>query len=96
MRGANAAARSETNRLHTKGLGTVLLKQGQTKCKTIHTYSYTTTMSEECRRNLEGKTLDIEEIITNSFPANIKSLNKKDLPMIPQHPNCRHVMSPLE
>jgi len=95
-RGVAAVAWCETNRLHTKGLGTVLLAQGQTECRTIHTYGYTTPMSLECRNNLEGKTLDIREVITNSFPKNIDDLGRKDIPMIPQHFNCRHVMAPLE
>ena len=94
--GYAAVALCETNRLHTKGLGTVLLAQGQTRCRTIHTYGYTTPMSPACRSNLEGKILDIREIITNSFPKNISDLNRKDIPMIPQHINCRHVMAPLE
>ena len=94
--GYAAVALCETNRLHTKGLGTVLLAQGQTKCSTVHTYGYTTPMSPECRENLEGKTLDIRDVITNSFPKTIDDLNRKDIPMIPQHFNCRHVMAPLE
>jgi len=96
MRGATAAARTETNRLHTKALGTILLSKGETQCKTIHTYGYTTPMSDMCRKNLEGKILDIKEIITNSFPTTIEGLNRKDIPMIPQHANCRHIMAPLE
>ena len=95
-RGVTPIALCETNRLHTKGLGTVLLSKGQTKCTTVHTYGYTTPMSPECYRNLEGKTLDIKEIITNSFPKTVDELNRKDIAMIPQHVNCRHVMSPLE
>ena len=87
---------TETNRVHTKGLGTVLLRQGHSKCKTIHTYSLVTPMSPTCRINLEGKILDIQEIIYNSFPNNIDDLNNKNIPMIPQHVNCRHVMAPLE
>lgn|SRR4030042_252658 len=95
-RGVAPIALCETNRLHTRGLGTVLLSKGQTKCTTVHTYSYTTPMSNDCRRNLEGKTLDIKEIITNSFPQKVEDLNRKDIAMIPQHYNCRHVMAPLE
>lgn len=94
--GYAAVASCETNRLHTKGLGTVLLAKGQTKCSTVHTYGYTTSMLPECRENLEGKILDIREVIANSFPENIDDLNRKDIPMIPQHYNCRHVMAPLE
>ena len=95
LRSTTAIAMTETNRLHTKGLGTVLLAKGQTKCKTIHTYGKTP-MSSACRNNLEVETLDIQEVITNSFPKSIDDLNRKDIPMIPQHPNCRHVMAPLE
>jgi hypothetical protein len=95
-RGYAAIALCETNRLHTKGLGEVLLAKGQTKCTTVHSYGYTTPMSLECRNNLEGKTLDIREVITNSFPEKSEDLNRKDIPMIPQHYNCRHVMAPLE
>ncbi|MFC1987388.1 hypothetical protein ACFLVH_02450 [Chloroflexota bacterium] len=95
-RGVAAVAWCETNRLHTKALGNILLAQGRTKCKTIHSYGDTTPMSLECRNNLEGKTLDIREVITNSFPENIDGLNKKAIPMIPQHFNCRHIMAPLE
>lgn len=94
-RAMTAIALTETSRLHTKGLGTVLLAKGQTKCKAIHTYGHTS-MSPACRNNLEGKTLDIQEVITNSFPKSIEELNRKDVAMIPQHPNCRHVMAPLE
>lgn len=96
MRGATATARSETNRLHTKALGNILLSKGETQCKTTHTYGYTTPMSDVCRKNLEGKILDIKEMIENSFPQNINGLNRKDIAMIPQHANCRHVMAPLE
>lgn len=95
-RGVATVAWCETNRLHTKGLGTVLLAQGQTKCKTSHTHNPTTPMRPECHNNLEGKILDIREIIKNSFPENIGDLGSKDIPMIPQHYNCRHVMAPLE
>ncbi len=95
LRGVTPIAMCETNRLHTKGLGTVLLRKGQTNCTTVHTYGQTP-MSPECRRNLEGKILDIEEVIMNSFPEKISDLNRKDVPMIPQHMNCRHIMAPLE
>ena len=94
-RGASATAWCETSRLHTKGLGTVLLAQGQAKCVTIHTYG-NTPMSQACRDNLEGKILDIKEVIANSFPENVEDLNRTDIPMIPQHFNCRHVMAPIE
>lgn len=53
-------------------------------------------MSPVCRRNLEGKQLDIEEIIKNSFPKKYEDLRRTDIPMIPQHVNCRHVMAPIE
>jgi len=94
-RASTAIALSETNRLHTKGLGTVLLSNGQTKCRTIHSYGKESSMNSKCWRNLKGKTFDIKTIIANSFPESRADL-ENDIPMIPQHINCRHVMAPLE
>jgi hypothetical protein len=94
LQGVAAVPWSETNRLHTAGLGNLLLRKGQTTCTTIHSYG-DRSMSDVCRRNLEGKTLNIGEIITNSFPQTRDELGREDVPMIPQHFNCRHVMAPL-
>ena len=93
-RGIVPTAMTESNRLHTGGLGDLLLSKGITKCVTVHSYGLEG-MSSRCKKNIDGKTLDIKEIIKNSFPDSISDLNK-DIPMIPQHVNCRHVMAPLE
>lgn len=95
LRGVAAVAWCETNRLHTMGLGRVLLSKGIKKCTTVHSYGRIP-MSPVCRNNLEGKILDIEEILKNSFPKRYEELRRTDIPMIPQHPNCRHVMAPIE
>lgn len=95
LRGIAAGAWSETNRLHTAGLGNLLLSKGIKKCTTVHSYG-SRPMSPVCRRNLEGKQLDIEEIIKNSFPKKYEDLRRTNIPMIPQHVNCRHVMAPIE
>ena len=95
LRGVAAVAWSETNRLHTMGLGTLLLSKGIKKCTTVHSYGRRP-MSPVCRNNLEGKQLDIQEVINNSFPKRYEDLMRTDVPMIPQHVNCRHVMAPIE
>ena len=95
LRGVAAVAWSETNRLHTKGLGTLLLSKGIKKCSTVHSYGRRP-MSQACLRNLEGKQLDIQQVINNSFPKKYDDLKRTDIPMIPQHVNCRHVMAPIE
>lgn len=95
LRGVAAVAWCETNRLHTMGLGRLLLSKGKKKCTTVHSYG-NRPMSQACRDNLEGKTLDIQQIIDNSFPKKYEDLLRRDIPMIPQHPNCRHVMAPIE
>jgi hypothetical protein len=95
LRGVAAVAWSETNRLHTMGLGTLLLSKGIKKCTTVHSYGRIP-MSLACRNNLEGKLLDIQEVIGNSFPKKYEDLMRTDVPMIPQHVNCRHVMAPIE
>jgi len=95
LRGVAAVAWCETNRLHTMGLGTLLLSKGIKKCTTVHSYG-NQPMSYARRYNLEGKILDIEEIIRNSFPKRYEDLMHTDIPMIPQHPNCRRVMAPIE
>ena len=95
LRGVAAVAWSETNRLHTMGLGELLLSKGIKKCTVVHSYG-SRTMSLVCRRNLEGKQLDIQEIIRNSFPNEYEDLKRTDIPMIPQHVNCRHIMAPIE
>ena len=96
LRGVAAVAWTETNRVHTMGLGTFLLSKGIKKCTTIHSYGWSTPMSPICCRNLEGKQLDIQEVISNSFPKRFEGLMREDIPMIPQHVNCRHVMAPIE
>jgi len=93
-RGIVATAMTEPNRLHTGGLADVLLAKGDTNCTTIHSYG-TEPMSARCKKNIDDKILNINEILTNSFPSSVSDLNK-DIPMIPQHVNCRHVMAPLE
>lgn len=95
LRGVAAVAWSESNRLHTMGLGTLLLSKGVKKCTTVHSYGRTP-MSPVCQKNLEGKQLDIREVIDNSFPKKYEDLMRTDVPMIPQHINCRHVMAPIE
>jgi len=95
LRGVAAVAWSETNRLHTMGLGTLLLSKGIKKCTTVHSYGRRP-MSPVCQKNLEGKQLDIQEVIDNSFPKKYEDLKRKNVPMIPQHINCRHVMAPIE
>lgn len=95
LRGVAAVAWTETSRLHTAGLGKLLLSKGQKSCKTVHSYGYEG-MSDVCRKNLEGKTLDVQEIITNSFPPTRNGIMRTDIPMIPQHINCRHVIAPME
>jgi hypothetical protein len=96
LRGVAAVAWTETNRIHTMGLGTLLLSKGIKKCTTVHSYGWSSPMRPVCRRNLEGKQLDIQEIINNSFPKRYEDLMRTDIPMIPQHVNCRHVMAPIE
>ena len=92
-RGVKPTAWNETNRLHTGGLADVLLSKGETQCTTIHTYGKSR-MDSICRKHIEGKTLEIKTILENSFPKATSDLNK-DVPMIPQHVNCRHVMAPI-
>ena len=93
-RGIVTTAMTEPNRLHTGGLADVLLAKGEKNCTTIHSYG-AESMSVTCKRNIDNKILNINEILTNSFPSSVSDLNK-DIPMIPQHANCRHVMAPLE
>lgn len=92
-RGIVPIAMTETNRLHTGGLADVLLAKGETRCTTVHSYGMEG-MSIKCGTHLDGKTLDINEILRNSFPTSVSDLSK-DIPMIPQHVNCRHVMAPV-
>lgn len=91
---ATSVAWTETNRAHTAGLATVLKSIGQTQCTVIHTYGQTP-MNSACATNLDGKVLDIDTIVNNSFPTLRQDILRNDIPMIPQHVNCRHVMSPL-
>jgi len=92
---ATSVAWTETNRVHTAGLSNILKSKNQTKCKTIHTYGQTS-MSSTCAKNIENKILGIDEVLNNTFPQNHLDILKKDVPMIPQHVNCRHVMSPID
>ena len=92
---ATSVAWTETNRVHTAGLANVLKSKDQTKCKAIHTYG-DTSMSSTCVINIEGKILDIDAVLGNTFPDSRDGIFKKDIPMIPQHVNCRHVMAPLD
>jgi hypothetical protein len=94
LTGVVAVAMTEPNRIHTGALGNYLLKIGQTKCRTIHTYG-TGMMQPSCRMNLEEKILDIKTVLANTFPPNYDDLKRTDVSMIPQHPNCHHVMAPL-
>ena len=93
LTGVATVAFTEPNRIHTGVLGRMLLDRGITQCITTHTYGETP-MSPICQQNLEDKLLDIEEIIKNTFPPRYDDLKRRDIPMIPQHPNCRHVMAP--
>ncbi len=95
LRGVATVAWSETNRLHTIGLGKALLSKGKETCTTVHSYG-DSPMSEECRTNLEGKILHIQDIINNSFPKTRDELSRRDIAMVPQHWNCRHVLAPVE
>jgi len=52
LRGVAAVAWCETNRLHTMGLGRLLLSRGIRKCTTVHSYGRTH-MSSVCQANLE-------------------------------------------
>ncbi len=92
-RGVVPIAMTETNRLHTGGLADILLAEGEKQCTTIHSYG-DVSIAASCIKHIHEKTLDIKEILENSFPNSISGLNN-DVPMIPQHPNCRHVMAPL-
>jgi len=94
-RGVASVAWTEPNRLHTKGLGEYLLSKGQTTCVTVHSYG-STPMKRECIDNLEGRTLNIRDVINNSFPPTIADLSRIDVPMVPQHFNCRHVIAPSD
>jgi hypothetical protein len=89
-------ATSESNRLHTWGLGRVLLNRGEHECTTIHTANSGTPMCQACVANLDGRRLNIDAIIRNTFPATAVELNRGDIPMVPQHPNCGHVLAPIE
>lgn len=93
-RGIVPIAMTETNRLHTGGLADVLLSEGKTQCTTVHSYGMEG-MSIQCKTHLDGKTLDIAEVLQNSFPISTSDL-RLNIPMIPQHVNCRHVMAPSE
>ncbi len=95
QRGVVAIALTETNRLHTWGLAQVLLKRGQTKCTTNHSYGVGHQMSPTCVANLEGRELDVGEILANTFPSDARELKRIDIPMVPQHVNCRHVLAPI-
>jgi len=64
------------------------------KCKTIHSYG-DVSIANSCIKYIHEKELDVETVLKNSFPQNSAGLNA-DIPMIPQHPNCRHVMAPLD
>lgn len=96
LRGVAACAWCEPNRVHTMALGTLLLSKGIKECCTVHSYSRSIPMSPICFKNLEGKHLDIQQVINNSFPKTYQELMRTDVPMIPQHVNCRHIMAPLE
>jgi|GEM_PF-6115473 len=95
LKGVATVAWTETNRLHTAGLGRLLLSEGKKMCTTVHSYG-DNPMSLVCRNNLEGKTLNIPEIINNSFPKSRDGIKRTDVPMVPQHANCRHVLAPIE
>ena len=93
-RGIVPIAMTETNRLHTGGLADFLLSKGVKKCKTIHSYG-DVSIAHSCIEHIHEKELDVETVLKNSFPQNSTGLNA-DIPMIPQHPNCRHVMAPID
>ena len=93
-RGIVPIAMTETNRLHTGGLADFLLSKNVEKCKTIHSYG-NVSIAGSCIKHIHEKELDVETVLKNSFPQNSAGLNA-DIPMIPQHPNCRHVMAPID
>ena len=92
---AHSVAWTESNRVHTAGLANVLKSKNERKCKVIHTYGEKA-MASACKINLEGHILDIDVILQNTFPDSFSGILKSDIPMIPQHVNCRHVMAPLD
>lgn len=106
---AREIALMETNRLHTKGLGDLLLSKGIKKCTTENSYG-TRPIHEACWKNLETpfkvvnnisvkgkpKILNVEEILKNTFPSTYEELQRTDIPMIPQRVNCYHIMVPIE
>ena len=106
---AKEIALLETNRLHTRGLGGLLLSKGIEKCTTENSYG-TRPMHKNCWQNLENppevinnitvkgkpKILKITEILKNSFPSSYDETKKTDIPMIPQTINCYHIMVPIE
>ena len=108
-RDIDAIGLSETNRLHTRGLGNVLLSKGIKKCTTENSYG-TRPISKTCWRNLEDKPqiidditrkgkpkiLNIEEVIQHTFPQSYEELKRTDIPMIPQSDWCYHIMVPHE
>jgi hypothetical protein len=89
-----AIAVTETDRLHTWGLGQVLLKKGKFTCTTIHPDGALEPPDDACALNLEGKVLDVAEVVRNTFPRERDDLDRKDVPMVPQHIYCRHVLAP--
>lgn len=82
---------TEINKLHTLGLGRLLLERGIFECQATHTKGYTPT-SYLCRRQLENKTLNVITILNNTLPG---SGYLRENTRIPQHYNCRHIMAPL-
>ena len=93
---AIAISLMESNRLHTWGMGRVLKKKGQTRCITVHHSGRPTETGCACQINLEGKDLNMDEILANTFPVDVGALKRTDIPMVPQHVNCRHILAPLE
>lgn len=106
---AREIALLETNRLHTRGLGDLLLSKGMEKCTTENSYG-TRPMHKNCWNNLENppevinnitvkgkpKILNIKEILKNSFPLTYEETKRTDVPMIPQTVNCYHIIVPIE
>jgi hypothetical protein len=93
---AVAIALTESNRLHTWGMGQVLRKKGESRCTTVHGNGAGRESRCACQTNLEGKELNTDEILANSFPSDVRELKRTDIPMVPQHVNCQHLLAPLE
>jgi len=71
LRGVAAVAWSETNRLHTMGLGTLLLSKGIKKCTTVHSYGRRP-MSLVCKKILKESSWIFKKLLTIHFRKDMK------------------------